>query len=375
MAQTASQIEKIAQQANANLPRSETDTIVKVILKLLSFAGYTEYDVVFEETNQAGRPDIVFSGKPQCESWWLEAKKWKTALDASHIVQLLNYVNSQGGRWGILTNGYEWRLYDNSLPGPPPDRLVVSATLDESYEMALFVEAISKDSSCTGQVAARAKQLKVYQDMRQLLTNPDGHPLKQTLAKHYGVSDMEIADIIKRVVQNHISPATTQASQAGASTNSASPAQQSAPTAAVPQGASASSAASNSISSQPKFPCPEQPILYSSWKKFYVDVVEWCYSQDPNKTVAILRSMGHYYEQEQRTPATNFLATHPLPNKAGHFRTHLSSSSIQACVERFAQDFPQLEGCTVQIKRQQKAGKSYEPWTIPPSKATGRDRV
>lgn len=221
------------------------------------------------------------------------------------------------------------------------------------------------DSFCTGQVATRAKQLKVYQDMRQLLTNPHGHALTQVLAKHYGVSNTDTADIINRVAQNHFSPVSAQTTQAGASTNSAvSPAQQSTPTVGVPQ--------NPPTTSVPPGPVPSQPQLsalcsqtYPSWKDFYVAVVHWCYKQDPGKTVGILDSMRHYYQQEQRTPKTEFPATHPLPNNAGHFRTNLSSNRIQACVKRFAQDFPQLKGCRVEITRQQEAGKPYEPWIIP----------
>ena len=55
-----------------------------------------------------------------------EAKAWDVELDGKPSRQLWNYLNYTGVKWGILTNGRNWRLYCKD-----------EKTIDEFYEVNL----------------------------------------------------------------------------------------------------------------------------------------------------------------------------------------------------------------------------------------------
>lgn len=85
--------------------------------------GYTStngYSILAQEVRGKIRPDLIVSkgGKPE---FVIEIKKLGFDLNKSDFrsgkVQLGEYLHSIGDvKWGILCNGYEWRLYDFSDP-------------------------------------------------------------------------------------------------------------------------------------------------------------------------------------------------------------------------------------------------------------------
>jgi predicted type IV restriction endonuclease len=96
---------------------NEACTCQWIIMPLLQAAGYSLYDIQPQQTDPAGKiPDYTIL--PDSEhTWFLEAKAWGVALNDQHAQQALIYAYTNNRRWVVLTNGREWRLYDNSIPG------------------------------------------------------------------------------------------------------------------------------------------------------------------------------------------------------------------------------------------------------------------
>jgi hypothetical protein len=156
----AEEIEK-AQEFYENVPPNESTTCEWVILPLLWAAGYKRYEIFSRVSDNANQyPDYTLLPDEPDRAWYLEAKAWRESLDHKHAVQCLNYANQNGTRWGALTNGHTWRLYDNHVPGPVADKLVVEARLEDREGILAFFEAISRDSVCSGRLAAYVESLR-----------------------------------------------------------------------------------------------------------------------------------------------------------------------------------------------------------------------
>ena len=112
-------------------PSNEANTCDWVIRPLLLQCGYHYHDIHAQGHDAAGGiPDYtILPNTPQ--TWFLEAKKWQETLSDTHVNQAANYVNTTAKRWFVVSNGREWRLYDNhNVQVTPAERLVVRARLD-----------------------------------------------------------------------------------------------------------------------------------------------------------------------------------------------------------------------------------------------------
>jgi hypothetical protein len=89
-----------------------------VLKSCLGFTATNGYSIRSQETRGKLRPDLIVfkDDKPICV---IEVKKLGYDLDKSDLrsgkIQLTEYLHSIGTvSWGILSNGYEWRLYEFS---------------------------------------------------------------------------------------------------------------------------------------------------------------------------------------------------------------------------------------------------------------------
>jgi hypothetical protein len=156
----AEEIEK-AQEYYETVPPNESSTCEWVILPLLWAAGYKRYEILSRSSDNASQyPDYTLLPDVPERTWYLEAKAWRENLDHKHAIQCLNYANQNGTRWGALTNGRVWRLYDNHVPGRPEDKLVVEVRLDDREAVQTFLEAVGRDSVCSGGLSAYAENLR-----------------------------------------------------------------------------------------------------------------------------------------------------------------------------------------------------------------------
>jgi hypothetical protein len=187
----AEEIEK-AQEYFETVPPNESSTCERVILPLLWAAGYKRYEILSRSSDIASQyPDYTLLPDVPERTWYLEAKAWRENLDHKHAIQCLNYANQNGTRWGALTNGRVWRLYDNYVPGLPEDKLVVEVRLDDREAARAFFEAVSRDSVCSGGLSAFAESLR-----RQRERAARKIALKALLLSHLLRPD---SDLIRRI--------------------------------------------------------------------------------------------------------------------------------------------------------------------------------
>src|SRR5690242_10739344 len=94
-------------------PPNESTTCEWVIYPLLQAVGYAKREIISRFVDNNGQfPDYTILPDTSY-TWFLEAKAWNVSLEDRHSQQSLNYANQNGKRWVVLTNGREWRLYDN----------------------------------------------------------------------------------------------------------------------------------------------------------------------------------------------------------------------------------------------------------------------
>lgn len=126
---------------------SVIETWCQSMLKsVLGFSASGGYQVRPQETRGNMRFDLIISRLEQPETIFLvvEVKKLGADLDKSDFrsgkTQLKEYLALLGGvRWGVLTNGYEWRLYDFDS-----DCITVASTelRDESQQLDVTPKGI-----------------------------------------------------------------------------------------------------------------------------------------------------------------------------------------------------------------------------------------
>jgi hypothetical protein len=99
---------------------SDVEVWCQTVLKsVLGFSAGSGYQVRSQETRGKMRFDLVVAraDSPDRIILAVEVKKLGANLDKSDLrsgkTQLKEYIGALGDvRWGLLTNGYEWRLYD-----------------------------------------------------------------------------------------------------------------------------------------------------------------------------------------------------------------------------------------------------------------------
>ncbi len=144
---------------------SEAETITKAILPLLKCIGYGGNDYAQEFSTTTGPVDIALLPKTN-RAWFVEAKRWSVALQDKEISQTLNYINNGGLKYAALTNGQEWRIYDNSIQGSPEAKQILTFKIWEPNFLEKFT-LLSKGSM----------ESTVLQDYT------DHHMLRETLRK------------------------------------------------------------------------------------------------------------------------------------------------------------------------------------------------
>lgn len=146
---------------------SEAETISKAILPILKCLGYGGNDYAQEFSAGGGQVDIALLPHEK-HMWFVEAKKWSVALQDKEIVQLLSYANSHGLSYAVLTNGQEWRVYDNRIQSQAEGKQILKFKLSDSDSVALL-SLLAKDSMESGglerHVAANSLKSRLQGDL------------------------------------------------------------------------------------------------------------------------------------------------------------------------------------------------------------------
>lgn len=124
----------------------ELDVQRLIIEPLLQWLGYDtfDFDVVKEQVSiknsgqkaGQGRADYTISHNGTI-IMIIEAKALSESLESLHVKQVLDYCNyhKDTPRWGILTNGVEWHVYDTKAGGYVEDRCILQINVEEDLDV------------------------------------------------------------------------------------------------------------------------------------------------------------------------------------------------------------------------------------------------
>lgn len=140
----AATIETLKRRINdhrASLAANETRTRQVLIDPLLMALGWDVSDptqVELEYSAGQGKADYALIGT-QGPVAVIEAKRLGETLDEKHVMQVLNYANSQGIGYMVVCNGDEWRMYDVFKQAQLSERLIMELKVGTlpSYDTAL----------------------------------------------------------------------------------------------------------------------------------------------------------------------------------------------------------------------------------------------
>lgn len=159
-------------------PANEAETCNRVIYPLLLAAGYSHLDIRSQDSDTAkGKPDYTILPNDDENMWFLEAKAWRVSLEESHAHQSLNYVNTQGKRWVVLTNGRTWRLYDNHIIGKEGVKLVAEFDLKDA-QFAGLLTALAKSSVIGKKLEPFVQNQRLYSTLAAQLSEPGSDVVK-----------------------------------------------------------------------------------------------------------------------------------------------------------------------------------------------------
>lgn len=202
-------------QSELPAPPNEANTCDWVIRPLLVAAGYPNHEILAQTSDLAKKiPDYTLLHGTE-HTWYLEAKAWSVALESDHVDQGMNYAHSNGKRWVVLTNGKEWRLYDDHIQGVSADRLVVTATLGDTGNMLKFLRAVSRDSIIAQKVVLFAGERRVREYVTKAIADPSSALVQAVVAvvrkqlPNVTVEAHVVSEVLSRVQSQPVSPSAT----------------------------------------------------------------------------------------------------------------------------------------------------------------------
>jgi len=267
-------------------PTNEANTRSWIIRPLLEQCGYNRYEISEEEHNGNNQfPDYtILPNTPH--TWYLEAKSWTHTLHTHDANQALNYANTQGKRWVVLSNGRIWQLYDGHLVAvPTPQRLMSVARLEHPGELEAFLKALHKPSLVSNGVVQFALDSRLTELLREELANAESELIKTIttyLRGHSGLSGVTssaVATWFKKPTV-HLSPVSIVAPAPSKSTVS------------VKSGDTQSLAALVASPDKATGQIPQEIILPDgtsqiarSWRDVAIAVIHWLYANQKTPTL------------------------------------------------------------------------------------------
>jgi hypothetical protein len=189
---------------------SEYDTRAEFIDKYLDALGYTEFgDVQRGGSVDSGTfPDYVLrvNGKPAIA---IEAKKLGTPLGSKEAGQVVGYCSNLGVRWGAVTDGRYFKLYDAPMLGvSPEDRLVMSVNLADykdrdDFEARVYpeIELIAKTELESGAGLERRVAQEAVRELLTTATSKTTKALRKELdeGRHIRLSASELSELVSEL--------------------------------------------------------------------------------------------------------------------------------------------------------------------------------
>lgn len=173
MAQSKVISAKVGQWKARGLSESDTKrTLIEPVLAMLGWDIGDPDEVKAEHSTAAGRVDYALRIQGKSEMF-VEAKSLGAGLSQRDAAQLVGYCATEGVRWGLLTDGASYELYDNSNTGTLAHKLLFSLLMNrlpddtDTSGWERFVSRFSllqKESVSGGKIAERAPELKVAEE-------------------------------------------------------------------------------------------------------------------------------------------------------------------------------------------------------------------
>lgn len=205
-------VEKLRQVLTTDSPKKLTEEATRALFidPTLQALGYTELDDidygVTVETKDVADYVLNAGGEPAIV---VEAKRLDTKLGVEHAAQVIKYASVMGVRWGLLTNGRIFQLFDRIPNVKPLERLVFEVDLTdcadrEEFEVKLFpdLSLLFKSAMTDGSgLDRRAAQRAAY----GVLTDPASATL-MALRKELADSQLahlnndELADLLQELL-------------------------------------------------------------------------------------------------------------------------------------------------------------------------------
>ncbi|WP_319586204.1 hypothetical protein [uncultured Desulfobulbus sp.] len=185
-----------------NPPPNEAATCDWVILPILHAIGYNKTDIIPQMGNAGNQfPDYTLLSNT-AYTWYLEAKDWKINLDniPAAAVQALNYANTQGHRWVVLSNGREWILFDNHIHGVLINERISARSDINSPDFIEFISALSKTSIQSDGLDLYARKWRLHNVLRKLLVTKDSSLIKnmqKVIKSETGLSNVQAVEIVQ----------------------------------------------------------------------------------------------------------------------------------------------------------------------------------
>lgn len=177
-------VEKLKPAAALSGSFSEYDTRAEFIDKYLEALGYTQLgDIQRGSPVDSGNfPDYVLRVHGNA-AVAIEAKKLGAPLGPKEAGQVVAYCSNLGVRWGAVSDGRYFKLYDAPMLGvPPEERIVLLVDLAdykdrEDFEARIYpdLELLAKSELESGAGLERRVALEAA---RELLTTPSSKALK-----------------------------------------------------------------------------------------------------------------------------------------------------------------------------------------------------
>jgi hypothetical protein len=203
--------EKLTQAGALSGSLSEYDTRAEFIDKYLEALGYTELgDIQRGSPVESGNvPDYVLSVNGTA-AIAIEAKKLGAQLGSKEAGQVVAYCSNLGVRWGAVTDGRYFKLYDAPMLGVTPgERLVLSVDLAdykdrEDFEARIYpeLELIAKTELESGAGLERRVALEA---VRELLTSSGSKAVKALRkeldeTRHIRLTGSELSELVSELL-------------------------------------------------------------------------------------------------------------------------------------------------------------------------------
>lgn len=199
--------QKASQFRDNSTKLTESDTIRVLILPLLKALGWDLDDLheVRSEYRHASSDNPVdyafFIDKKPC--LFLEAKAFGISLDdRKYISQAVNYANTAGVKWCILSNGKDWRVYNTHAEVDVEKKLFFSFSIQNLLDVDYSkIKLLSKESIFLKTIDTFWKDFNIDEKIKLILQNlPLDEAFINLISTKINISDKkEISNALKRL--------------------------------------------------------------------------------------------------------------------------------------------------------------------------------